>query len=397
LKIWAKNKKEKASNKIIGFVLIFTLAIGSAQSESARNHRFLVLEGGILIDGTGSAPASAAVVVISNGRIEQVGSKTKIKIPSNSKVIDVGGATILPGFINAHVHRSYNLEKLYVWAQSGVTTVRDLAAYPPTSSFELRDSFNKDPRTARLVAAGPQMTAGFVPSGYPSSIFIYTVKQARAEAEQILKEGADQLKIMLESNLGYADRVLSEEAARAIVEIAHRHGKKVSAHVSLSRDIKKAIDVGADDLAHMVIDKLPDDLINEIVEADIYWTPTLEMWQGVLSKEYLAISLDNLNRFSKAGGKVALGSDYGGTYADFDLGMPMKEIQLMHQAGMSPSDIIVSATKNAAEVCGLGNELGTLQKGKIADILVIDGNPLEDLANLTKVRLVIKSGVIIRN
>jgi imidazolonepropionase-like amidohydrolase len=397
LKIWAKNKKEKASNKIIGFVLIFTLAIGSAQSESARNHRFLVLEGGILIDGTGSAPASAAVVVISNGRIEQVGSKTKIKIPSNSKVIDVGGATILPGFINAHVHRSYNLEKLYVWAQSGVTTVRDLAAYPPTSSFELRDSFNKDPRTARLVAAGPQMTAGFVPSGYPSSIFIYTVKQARAEAEQILKEGADQLKIMLESNLGYADRVLSEEAARAIVEIAHRHGKKVSAHVSLSRDIKKAIDVGADDLAHMVIDKLPDDLINEIVEADIYWTPTLEMWQGVLSKEYLAISLDNLSRFSKAGGKVALGSDYGGTYADFDLGMPMKEIQLMHQAGMSPSDIIVSATKNAAEVCGLGNELGTLQKGKIADILVIDGNPLEDLANLTKVRLVIKSGVIIRN
>ena len=396
MKIWAENKKEKSSNKMIGFVLIFTLVIGSAQCESAQNHRFLVLEGGILIDGTGSAPARGTVVVILNERIVHVGPKTKAKIPGNTKVIDVGGATILPGFINAHVHRSYNLEKLYVWAQSGVTTVRDLAAYPPTSSFELRDSFNKDPRAARLVAAGPQMTAGFVPSGYPSSVFIYTVKQARAEAERILKEGADQLKIMLESNLGYADRVLSEEAARTIVEIAHRQGKKVSAHVSLSRDIKKAIDVGADDLAHMVIDKLPGDLINEIVEAGIYWTPTLEMWQGVLSKEYLAISLDNLNRFSKAGGKVALGSDYGGTYADFDLGMPMKEIQLMHQAGMSPSDIIVSATKNAAEVCGLGNELGTLQKGKIADILVIDGNPLEDLANLTKVRLVIKSGVIIR-
>ncbi|MBT8294313.1 MAG: amidohydrolase family protein [Eudoraea sp.] len=388
--------KEKASNKMIGFVLIFTLAIGSAQCESAQNDRSLVIEGGILINGTGSAPASGTIVVISNGRIVQVGPRTRVKMPGNSKVIDVGGATILPGFINAHVHRSYNLEKLYVWAQSGVTTVRDLAAYPPTSSYELRDSFNKDPRTARLVAAGPQMTAGFVPSGYPSSVLIYTVKQARAEAKRILKEGADQLKIMLESNLGYADRVLSEEAARAIVEIAHRHGKKVSAHVSLSRDIKKAINVGADDLAHMVIDKLPGDLINEIVEAGIYWTPTLEMWQGVLSKEYLAISLDNLSRFSKAGGKVALGSDYGGTYADFDLGMPMKEIQLMHQAGMSPSDIIVSATKNAADVCGLGSELGTLEQGKIADILVIDGDPLKDFASLNNVRLVIKSGVIIR-
>ncbi|MBT8372065.1 MAG: amidohydrolase family protein [Desulfobacterales bacterium] len=91
-----------------------------------------------------------------------------------------------------------------------------------------------------------------------------------------------------------------------------------------------------------------------------------------------------------------MGSDYGGTYADFDLGMPMKEIQLMHQAGMSPSDIIVSATKNAAEVCGLGSEFGTLEQGKIADILVVDGDPLKDLASLKNVRLVIKSGAIIR-
>jgi imidazolonepropionase-like amidohydrolase len=74
----------------------------------------------------------------------------------------------------------------------------------------------------------------------------------------------------------------------------------------------------------------------------------------------------------------------------------MKEIQWMHEAGMSPSDIIISATKNAAEVCGLGSELGTLERGKIADILVIDGNLLKDLTNLTKVKLVIKGGVTIR-
>ncbi len=106
--------------------------------------------------------------------------------------------------------------------------------------------------------------------------------------------------------------------------------------------------------------------------------------------------LDNLGRFVKAGGKVALGTDYAGGPFPFEMGMPIKEIFWMHEAGMSPSDIIISSTKHAAEICGLGKELGTLERGKIADILVVDENPLENLANLKKVRLVIKEGVIIR-
>lgn len=334
--------------------------------------------------------------MILNGRIAEIGPKSKVKIPANSRVIEVNGGTILPGFINAHVHRAYDESRLRAWAQEGVTTVRDLSAYPPSSSFADRDRLNSLPLNARLVAAGPQMTGGFVPPNYPSSVFIYSVEQAQVEADRILNEGADQLKIMLESNWG--NQVMAEKVARAIVEAAHRQGKKVSAHISISRDIETAVNVGVDDLAHMALDRVPDDFIKRVVEAGIYWTPTLEMWQGFVKKGTVpgTYLLDNLGRFVKAGGKVALGTDYGGGPFPFELGMPMKEILWMHEAGISPSDIIISATKNAAEVCGLGKELGTLEQGKIADILVVSANPLDDLANLRKVRLVIKSGKVIR-
>jgi len=370
---------------------------GTSPSVSAESDQPLVITGGLLIDGTGSLPDEDVVVVVLNGRIAEIGPKTKVKIPDDSKVIDVNGGTVLPGFINAHVHRAYNPHQLQAWAESGVTTVRDLAAYPPFSFYETRNNLNKDPKNARLVAAGPQMTAGFVPRGYPSSVFVYTVEQARAESERILREGADLLKIMLESNWG--NQVMSEEVARAIVETAHRQGKKVSAHISLSRDIVTAVNVGVDDLAHMALDKVPNELLKRVVDADIHWIPTIEHvlvceeceFKGTVSDTYL---LDNLDRFVKAGGKVALGTDYGGL--QYELGMPFKEIQWMHKAGMSPFDIIISATKNAAEVCGLGKELGTLERGKIADIFVIEGNPLKDLNNLTNVKIVIKGGVIIR-
>jgi len=138
------------------------MMLSIVQSTPADTIQPLVIKGGVLIYGTGSLPVEDVVVVILNGRIVEIGPKTGVKIPSNSKVIDVNGGTILPGFLNAHVHRAYNERLLQAWAQAGVTTVRDLAAYPPYSSYEIRDSLNKDPRNARLVAAGPQMTAGFV-------------------------------------------------------------------------------------------------------------------------------------------------------------------------------------------------------------------------------------------
>jgi imidazolonepropionase-like amidohydrolase len=167
--------------------------------------------------------------------------------------------------------------------------------------------------------------------------------------------------------------------------------------VTVSSDLEKALDAGVDVIAHMVGDYLPEELIARAIEAGICWTPTLGLWEDV-DRRYpvytKATVLDNLGRFAAAGGKVALGTDYGDYIAEFSL--PIHEIELMQEAGMPPMDIIVAATQIAAESCNLGQEIGTLEVGKVADILIVDGDPLEDIQALVNTRMVIHGGVVIR-
>jgi hypothetical protein len=155
----------------------------------------LALVGGKLIDGTGADPQPDAVVAIQDGRIAAVGKSAQVKVPKTARIIDVSGATILPGFINAHVHGSYNEDTLKAWAQGGVTTVRGLAtSQSPEEAFALRDSMRDDLQCARLVACGPMVT---VPDGYPiakwgvDSITVTSPEDARQKVDQLLDDGAD--------------------------------------------------------------------------------------------------------------------------------------------------------------------------------------------------------------
>jgi imidazolonepropionase-like amidohydrolase len=211
----------------------------------------------------------------------------------------------------------------------------------------------------------------------------------------MLDLGADLIKIAFEDSLPPSQRppLLGLPEAQAIVAAAHRRGVPVSAHVTQSHHLERAVAAGVDDVAHMIRDDLPDALVSEMVQCDIYWVPTLELWQGVGLK---GSPVANLAKFVAAGGQVALGTDYAGYLIPFQLGMPTKEIALMAKAGMAPMDIIVAATRNAAIVSNRGEDLGTLEPGKIADILVVNGNPLADLNALSNVRLVLRSGIIIR-
>jgi imidazolonepropionase-like amidohydrolase len=145
----------------------------------------------------------------------------------------------------------------------------------------------------------------------------------------------------------------------------------------------------------MVTDALSDELTERMLENDVIWVPTLELWKNVGYGDRRAIA--NLAKFVEAGGKVALGTDYAGYDAEFDLGMPVTETGLMQKAGMTPMQIISAGTQNAAHVCNLDHELGTLEAGKIADVLVVDGDPLEDIHALAKVRIVIHNGSVIRD
>jgi imidazolonepropionase-like amidohydrolase len=359
----------------------------------------LALVSGTLIDGTGADPIPDAVVVVQSGRVTAVGPRAQVTIPTGTHTVDVQGATILPGFINAHVHGSYDEDTLKAWAQGGVTTVRDMATgRPPGEAFCLRDSMRDNLQCARLVAAGPMVT---VPGGYPiakwgvDSITATSPEDARQKVNQLLDDGADFVKIPLESGVIFGQEMpmLSPEETAAIVETAHARGAWVSAHVSVTQDLEKAIDAGVDDVAHMVTDELPDELVARMVESGTYWVPTIELWKGVGYGLGVHV-VDNLRRFVEAGGKVALGTDYAGAPdVDFDLGMPIDEIKWMQEAGMTPLQIIVAATKHAAHVCTLGQEIGTLEAGKVADILVVDGDPLKDVHALTKTKLVFREGI----
>jgi imidazolonepropionase-like amidohydrolase len=351
-----------------------------------------------LIDGTGSAAIPNAVIVIQNGHIVDVGTDSAIDIPSGVEIFDLNDAYVLPGFINCHVHDAYNADNLKAWLQEGVTSVRDLGnfSHSPGQAFDIRDDFNQDNTIARLIAAGPMVTTI---GGY-GNYEIGSLEEAETEIEDLINEGADLIKIAIEDDLqGRLWPMLTQEEVNTIVQTAHRLNKKVSAHISTSAHVDMAVSGDADDLAHMAIDYVSSSIITSVIEQNIYWVPTLELWKLVSERHNLKwdeIALDNLLRFSGAGGKVALGTDFGGYDVDFELGMPLVEMQLMKQAGMSPMEIILAATKNAAIVCDMEDELGTIEVGKIADLFAVNTNPLVDLQVLSDVQIVIHNGKIVK-
>lgn len=387
---------------ILVLVTISTILFASfgGCADGGDEATFRALVGGRLIDGTGADPVDDTAVVISGGRILYAGPRNAIELPSTSEVVDVSGLTVLPGFINAHVHGGLSTRNLEAWAEAGVTTVRDLGS-DAHSLATFRDVHPPEPERARLVAAGPLIT---VPGGYPIVPFgggltavVNSEEDARETAEALLDGGADLLKLALETGTVFERTipVLSLYEARMLVRVAHGRGTVASAHITSAADLALALDVGADDLAHMAVDRLltPNE-VDRVVAEDVYWVPTLELWACAGPQ---AMAVNNLRRFVAGGGKVALGTDYEGYTCDWEIGMPMTEIRLMAEAGMAPMQIIVAATRHGAHVSNLESELGTLERGKIADLFVIEGDPLADLDNLRNVRLVLREGVVIRN
>ncbi len=405
------------------FVVVLIVAWGGTTLGRAQDSTtpILALVNGTLIDGTGADPVPDAVIIIQGDRIAAVGSRTATEIPAGAQIVDVGGATMLPGFFNVHVHDGYRQDYLTGWVQAGVTTVRDMGipgmpAWPedqlPALSdvsdrqraavikgFTIRDVTLVEPSYARLVAAGPFLN---VAGGYGSTVYpADTPEEVRSAVNDLVDLGADLIKTALDNGqvIGRNLPVYTPDAFGTLVEVAHDRGVPVSVHIMRSDQLPMAIDAGVDTIEHMAINPLPDEVIRQAVEHGVYWVPTLELWAGVSQAhqvDFREQALDNLSRFLEAGGKVALGTDFHGYYTPFDEGMPITEITLMHEAGMTPMQIIVAATLHSAEVCQLETDLGTLEAGKIADVLIVDGDPLADLHTLLNVRWVLRDGVIVR-
>lgn len=360
----------------------------------------LALINGTLVDSTGAAPVEDAVLAIGNrGKIVGVGRHGQVDIPVGSKVIDVQGATILPGFINAHVHDAYSAANLESWARAGVTTVRDEGINQRGVVLRdlilQRDAAWNHPRYARLVSAGWMITA---PGGY-GRLGVSTAEEAGQLVEQELDAGADLIKLAVEDGIaGRTDQpVLSAAALQATLAAAHARGRPVSAHVTDARFLQTVVNAGVNDAAHVTWDPVPDAVFQQMIARRITMVPTITVLEAYGAR---AGAQANLRRFVEMGGTVALGNDYTdipqNNFPHFELGMPLHEIERMAESGMTAMQIIVASTKNAAHVCGLDGELGTLETGKTADVLVVNGDPLHDLNALTDVRLVLHRGTVIR-
>jgi imidazolonepropionase-like amidohydrolase len=369
----------------------------SAPSSAAESfpQATLALAGGNLIDGTGADPISDAVVLIADDKILAAGPRLSIKIPDNVRMIDLGGAAILPGFINAHVHFAFEKANLQAWAYGGVTTVRDEGA--STGQINQLKTFRAalahDPQYARPVSAGTMLA---VPGGY-GDLFVSSLEDARRAVLQEVDLGVDAVKVALED--GYAGThglpKLTTEELKAIVDAAHGRGLPVSGHITQGAYLQALLDAGVDDIAHVPYDSIPSASLEQMVRQDVYLIPTFTVLRNYGAPMITCVS--NLEQFIRLSGKAALGNDYGGGPGEFELGVPMYEIEMMSGAGMSPMQIIVAATRNAAHVLRLDGEIGTLEPGKVADILIVSGNPLDDLQSLNKIRMVVHYGMIIRD
>jgi len=374
------------------------MTCNSQEKPFNTSSEIIILQNGLLIDGNGSMPKQNGFIVIQSGHIKYIGHDLKLSIYENARLIDLSGKSILPGFINAHVHYGYDASNLKEWAKSGVTTVRDLSnLYLSTSeSFSIRDELLADNENARLVAAGPMVTAV---GGY-GNYYVSSPEDAQQKIVKLIDSGADIIKIAIEDNLQGKWNMLSLDEIKIIVQTAHENNLPVSAHVSQSKQLELAIDSDVNDVAHMIVDDLSDDHIRKMIDKNIFWVPTLELWKGVSDIHTLnldRVAINNLKKFVSSGGKVALGTDYKGYINEFDLGMPVQEIILMQEAGMSNMDIIIAGTRHASIVCNMESEIGTIEEGKIADLLILNDNPIKDINALTNVFMVIHNGSIIRN
>jgi imidazolonepropionase-like amidohydrolase len=356
----------------------------------------IALVNAVIIDGTGADPIRGGTIVFDGGKIAAVGKE--VPLPEGCQILDMEGATVLPGLVNAHVHNAYYERHAAIFAYSGVTTVRDLSygAGDVWTATAFRDRALADPKKCRIVSAGTLIT---VPWGYMAlgGLTVGSEEEARQKVDMELDAGVDFVKIVFQEPVFPQLANLSPMLGSFIVARAHARGVPVTAHVGTARDLAMALDCGVDDIAHVVYDELTDDLIARMVSAHIPMEPTLTDWATSTGRER-EIILSNFKRFMDAGGIIALGAEHVHTAknAGAFVGMPLPELKMMREGGMDPMRIIVASTKTAADVCGLGSTLGTLEAGKLADILVLDGDPLTDLDAFSRVRIVVHSGVIIR-
>ena len=392
--------------------------------------------GGRIIDGTGTAAIENGVLVVRDGRIEAVGTSDSVTVPADAEQIDVSGRTLMPGMVNAHGHVN-NIDgldqvdyteaqverQLGLYARYGVTTVFSLGGDGPESMTVRDRQDSTDLAQARIYVAGNIVTG-------PSP------EEAREQVADVAASGADVVKIRIDDNLGSGTK-MTQETYQAVIEAAHEHGLKLTAHMYYLEDAKGLLEAGADLLAHSVRDVAVDDeLVTLLRETGVCYCPTLmrevstfayesrpdwfddeffskevdpaviaaldsEAWRERSSsasaqtyKAQLEVAKANLKTLSDAGIPIAMGTDTGPA-ARFQGYFEHGELALMVEAGLTPMQAIVASTSSAAQCMEVDADLGSLEAGKWADFLVLGANPLDDIANTKTLETVYVAGNVV--
>jgi imidazolonepropionase-like amidohydrolase len=392
-----------------------------------------------LIDGKNDKPVENALILIEGDKIVSVTAGGSA--PAGAEVIDLSKATVLPGFMDVHTHvllqgditaaeydeqllkqsipyRAILAERNAEIALShGFTAMRDLETEGAMfADVDVKTAINNGevPGPRMQVATRAMTPTGMYPLlGYswelkmPTGVqYVDGVEGARKAVREQVMYGADWIKYYSDRRYHFeADGVLhsmvnfTDEEAKAIVDEAHRLGKKVAAHAIGSDGIAAALRAGVDTIEHG--DGLTDALMDDMARRGIYWVPTLTVGlyvapgRGGNWQKMADLQKENFAKAIKKGVKIALGTDAGGF--DWKKVNQAKEFEYYVQYGMTPMQSIRTGTSVAAELLGWSDKAGTIEAGKWADLVAVSGDPLKDITELQKVKFVMKGGVVHRN
>ena len=403
-----------------------------------------LISGATLVDGTGAPPvADAAVLVNDDGRIEAVGPRAGITVPPDAEVTQATGMTLLPGLIDCHDHLSsftYDLMSRWGFTEprslrhlriarvmeetllTGYTTIRDCGWLDVGFKLAVEEGLIAGPRL--LVATNPMSpTHGnadrtsesghwpptprdpLMPGGFADG-----PNAVRAKVRELVKIGVDLIKVFQTGwgrpTHGSKDVAYGRDELAALVDEAHVQGKKVASHAVGGAGLRMSVEAGVDSIEHgSYLDQDPE-LLLMMADKNIFFVPTFTVFifhaergtphAQIEARDFRQNHIESVQKALAAGVKVVAGTDAGGWVH----GNNAQELQCLVEAGMTPMQAIMAATGWAAECCGIEKDVGTVEKGKAADLVVVDGDPLRDITLLqdkSRIKLVMKEGTVYVN